>query len=221
MKILLAILLIAASADSEQPLNRQSSIDNHQSPTPPAKWQNPSNWRNIKTGITPDQTSRLLGDPADTDASETLQVWYYAGKEQHPKDAVIVFRNTPAGLTLQKYTEPLWTSMPTWQQLTEEYNQALADQRAADMAERQRLAAIAAAEQKAQTEAAAEARRQRSQELQESRILQAERLQETRQTAPVTARAPSKSFISDDIWIIAGLISLIILGVTLACIFRS
>jgi hypothetical protein len=32
-------------------------------PVAPQKWQNPTAWRNIKAGQTPEQVSRILGEP--------------------------------------------------------------------------------------------------------------------------------------------------------------
>jgi len=153
MKIILAVLMLTVAASGEQIENRPSSIDNSQSPTPPAKWQNPQCWRNIRLGQSPDDVRRFLGDPAEGDESPALAVWYYASRAEHPKDAVLVFRKSRDVQTLQKIMEPNWQTMPAWQRLQADYQKALADQRAADLAEKRRLAAEAAAKKAAEREA--------------------------------------------------------------------
>lgn len=128
MKTLLTILLVTIAA-------------NLQLPAPPAKWQNPNSWRMIKPGISPDHASRLLGDPAEIDASNAIEAWYYGGKTDHPKDAVLVFSNQSN--KLQKVIPPDWSSMPSWAEAQADYRKSLSEYRAA-LSEQKRLASEAA-----------------------------------------------------------------------------
>ena len=153
--VIMALLAIVALAADAQPLA-------------PQKWQNPTLWRNIKAEQSPEQVQRVLGDPIDTESTNSIECWYYAdtpkadenGANIRPKHGFLIFRKTPAGTTLQKWVEPRWEILPTWEQLQTDYKQAIADQRAAEQAERQRMVQEAAAErrQRLQARAAAQQR---------------------------------------------------------------
>ena len=107
--------------------------------TPPAKWQNPTNWRNIKPGIIPKRAAAMLGDPVETETARTSEIWYYADTptaETRPKHGLLIFRKTPQGMVLYKFAEPNWKTIPSWQQLQADYKQSIAEQ----TAEKKRIA---------------------------------------------------------------------------------
>ncbi|RKY06893.1 MAG: hypothetical protein DRP56_06635 [Planctomycetota bacterium] len=142
MNFLTAVLIVAAAATA-----------NSQSVTPPAKWQNPTLWSRVKPGQTPDAARRILGDPAGTESTKALAIWYYgdvpttaeSGKITRPKHGFLMFRKTPEGVALAKWTPPDWLNRPTWDQLQTDHKQALAAQQAAAAAEKKRIADEAAA----------------------------------------------------------------------------
>ena len=146
--------------------------------TPPAKWQNPTVWRNIKTGQTPDAARRILGDPSDTESTKALDIWYYAdspttdenGRITRPKYGLLMFRKTPQGIGLQKWTPPDWPNRPTWDQLQIDYKQALADQRAATIAEKERIAAEVTEQRATQRQATIQKRQQTAEQAKIDRL---------------------------------------------------
>ena len=140
MKVLItALIVIVSIAADEQPVM-------------PEKWQNPATWQKIKAGQTPDQVRRILGDPAATESTKAIEAWYYGdtpktdenGKTVRPEHGFLMFRKTPTGTTLQKWMEPDWQTLPTWEQLQADYKQAVVEQRRAETAERKRIAEEAA-----------------------------------------------------------------------------
>jgi hypothetical protein len=151
--LIVTLVLIVSFAADEQPVK-------------PQEWQNSTVWHNIKTGQTPEQSVKLLGDPIETESSKAIEVWYYSdipqpdenGKTVRPKHGFLMFRKTPTGNTLQKWMEPDWQTLPTWEQLQADYKQVLADQQAAKIAESKRLADEAAAERKSIAKEATEER---------------------------------------------------------------
>lgn len=102
--------------------------------TPPAAWQNPSAWTGIREGSTPDQVRRLLGDPAATEETRTLEVWYYQDVPtdgSRPSAGRLVFRKSPEGTQLDAFTEPDWSRVPDWRQLNKTYREQLLAERQA------------------------------------------------------------------------------------------
>ena len=129
-------------------------------PVKPQNWQNPATWQRIKTGQTPSEVRKILGEPTATESTKAIEAWYYGdapkadenGSAERPEHGCLMFRRTPTAHVLQKWVQPNWQILPTWEQLQDGYKQALADQRAAQTAERKRLAEEAAAARTRQAE---------------------------------------------------------------------
>jgi hypothetical protein len=189
VKVLIAtLILIVSLAADEQPVK-------------PQDWQNPALWHKIKAGQTPEESVKLLGDPIETESSKAIEVWYYSdtpqadenGRMIRPKHGFLMFRKTPTGNTLQKWMEPDWQTLPTWDKLQADYKQALADQRAAEIAEHKRIAEAAATARAEQAEErkhiSAETTAQRKQQ-QKAQVTPRRERKQTTKRAPTPAAKP-------------------------------
>ena len=129
-----------------------------------------------------------------------------------------MFRRTPTEHILQKLIQPDWQMLPTWEQLQTDYKQALADQKAAEAAERKRLAEAAAAYRAKQAE-------ERRKQAEQQRIAQAEKRakmrtliqQESSSNTGQQAEAPKRtggqsSWLMDNILIIGSVVVLVVMG---------
>ncbi|MCE5184948.1 MAG: outer membrane protein assembly factor BamE [Planctomycetaceae bacterium] len=89
-------------------------------------------WRQIRIGMTADQAQRFLGAPIATESTNTLDVWYYqdapSGGER-PSAGRLVFRKSVQGTQLEQFNQPDWSRVPDWQQLNQDYQKQLAEQR--------------------------------------------------------------------------------------------
>ena len=147
MKLIITTLALLSLAVAEQPIS-------------PQKWQNPVTWQRIRAEQTPSQVQQILGEPTATESTNTTEVWYYGnepktdenGTTERPKDGCLMFRRTPTEHLLTRWVEPNWKILPTWEQLQTDYKEAQAEQRAAQIAERKRVAEEAAAARAKQIE---------------------------------------------------------------------
>ena len=162
MKVfIVTLVLIVSFAADEQPVK-------------PEQWQNPATWQKLKPGQTPSEVRGILGEPTATESTNAIEALYYgdtpktddSGKTERPEHGCLMFRRTPTEHILQKLIQPDWQMLPTWEQLQTDYKQALADQKAAEAAERKRLADEAAA-------ARAKLAEERLMEIEQQRIAQA------------------------------------------------
>ena len=170
-------------------------------PVKPQNWQNAATWQKIKTGQSPVQVRNILGEPTATESTNSIEAWYYgetpktdeSGKTVRPKYGCLMFQRTQAEQVLKKWAEPNWKMLSTWEQLQADYKQAIADHRAAQIAERKRIADEAAAERAKLAEErkriAEEAIALRQQQNQEAIAIRQERMQATGHR-PVPAAKP-------------------------------
>ena len=131
-----------------------------------------------------------------------------------------MFRRTPKEHILQKWVQPDWKAMPTWEQLQADYKQSLADQKAADRAklleeraklleERKQRTEQAAAEQAEKQKALAEARQQ---QLQNKVQLESDAPAKDQTEATVKRSGQQSSWIMDNIIIIASVLVFVAMG---------
>jgi hypothetical protein len=103
--------------------------------TPPAQWQNPAAWHGLTAGCSADHVERILGEPAATESSRTLDVWYYQGTPENdtrPSTGRLIFRKMPDGtVTLKEFTQPDWSVVPSWTELNRKYREELLSQQQA------------------------------------------------------------------------------------------
>jgi hypothetical protein len=117
-------------------------------PTPPARWQNPALWPQLRVGQSDNQVRRLLGDPAAEESTRTLEAWYYQdvpNGDERPSVGRLIFRRTPQGTVLKEFNEPDWSRVPDWQMLNDDYRRRIAASQTPERPSPRQFTAVSAA----------------------------------------------------------------------------